>query len=515
MRSDGLHGYALGSAVRATENLHPRSWAQAQGRVQHLFPSSTTNSMSSTQKGPQFDHAAFLSKMKASSEQLMFIVRTKSERRQYERTLLRKYNRLRRCYLSNRVPRKMKHAQAYNEAVETYALQSKKKMHEHCQTLLQAVANPMMLEPSLAELRPKVRLSPNEQEMLACKYGKWSWLRGLQAVLLNQQFTTGKYQKYKIPKPGKQGCRTIEVPDTGTRVVAKTMLKVLNPLFDPRFYPLSIGFRPGRSPLHGLAAAEQLVQRGLTHWVKCDIRDAFGQIPKPMLVDVLKSRLKGSSIMWLIEEVLGKDRKRGIPQGVAISPLAMNVYLDHVLDQWWAKNFPDTCLVRYADDILIACPSRRTAIDACDALDLRTRTVGMPIKEKLTDALFDLNRGDVVDWLGFQIRLTQNELDFSLGVNSWNRLEFKLQEVKVRKEKGETYTQDEINSIGFGRVLEKAVAIEQHQVAAVAQQIRELAAEANLGMVGFTGDAAHKAWSLGQKKWQQAREDVIPWLPAA
>ena len=80
--------------------------------------------------------------------------------------------------------------------------------------------------------------------------------------------------------------------------------------------------------------------------------------------------------MWLIEEVLGKDRKRGIPQGVAISPLAMNVYLDHFLDAWWVEKFPETCLVRYADDILIACPSCQSAIDAFNALDLRTRTIG-------------------------------------------------------------------------------------------------------------------------------------------
>ncbi len=481
----------------------------------HLIPSSSTNRMSPTQTDPQFDHAAFLSKLKASSEQPMFVVRTKSEERQYERNLLTKYNRLRHCYLSNRVPQTMKHDLAYKEAVETWALKSKASMHEHCKTLLQAVGNPMMLEPSLAELLPKLRLSPDEQEMLACNYGKWDWLRGLQTALLNQEFTTGKYQKYKIPKPGKQGFRTIEVPDTETRIVSKTMLDVLRPLLDPSFYPLSIGFRSGRSRLHGIAAAEQLVKRGMTHWVKCDIRDAFGQIPKPTLLDVLKSRLKGSSIMWLIEEVLGKNRKRGIPQGVAISPLAMNVYLDHFLDTWWVEKFPETCLVRYADDILIACPSRQSAIDAFNALDQRARTIGMPIKEKLTDALFDLKSGDVVDWLGFQIRLTQDELDFSLGFNSWDRLEFKLQEVKVRNEKGETYTHDEINSIGFNRVREKAVAIEEHQIASVAKQIRELAEEANLDMTGFTDDDAHEAWSLGQEKWQEAREDVIPWLPAA
>jgi len=213
--------------------------------------------------------------------------------------------------------------------------------------------------------------------------------------------------------------------------------------------------------------------------------------------------------------VLGKSRKRGIPQGVAISPLAMNVYLDHFLDHWWVKRFSETCLIRYADDILIACPTRQSAVEAFHALDQRATTIGMPIKEKLTDALFDLSSGDVVDWLGFQIKLTHDELDFSLGVNSWDRLEFKLQEFKVREEKGETFTRDEINSIGFGRVCQKAVAIEKHQIAAVAQQIRELAEEADLDMTGFTDDDARKAWSIGRSKWNEAREDVIPWLPAA
>lgn len=426
------------------------------------------------------------------------------------------YNRLRRVYLSNRVIDGCNPEVAYQIAVDGWALKSKAKRHEHCQSLLQAVANPMRLDASLRELHTKLRLTNDEQEWLcgdpSCK---WMWLRGVQDELLRRDFSAGKSRKFKIPKPGKAGFRTIEVPSTKTRIVAKTMLKVLAPLLDPDFHPLSIGFRPGRSALHGLAAAEQLVERGLTHWVKCDIRDAFGQIPMPTLMDVLSSRLHGSSIMWLIEEVLGKDRKRGIPQGVAISPLAMNVYLDHFLDHWWVKRFPETCLIRYADDILIACPTRQSAVEAFNALDQRATTIGMPIKEKLTDALFDLSSGDVVGWLGFEIKMTQDELDFSLGVNSWDRLEFKLQEFKVREEKGETFTRDEINSIGFGRVCQKAVAIEKHQITAVAQQIRELAEEANLDMTGFTDDDARKAWSIGRSKWNEAREDVIPWLPAA
>ena len=426
-----------------------------------------------------------------------------------------RYRRLQRCYLRNRKDPYSKPLPAYENAVMSWALQSKAKKHEHCETLLRAVANPMMLNVSLRELIPKLKRREKEfGHIESDPSGKWNWLRNLQTSLIEETFCRSKYQKYKIPKLGKQGYRTIEVPCAETRVVVKTMQKVLVPLLDPAFYQLSIGFRPNRSTLHGLAAVEQLRRRGMEHWVKCDIRDAFGQIPKPTLLEVLNSRLHGSPIMWLVEEVLDRNRKRGIPQGISISPLAMNVYLDHFLDNWWVKRFPDTCLVRYADDILITCRTRQSAIEAFEALQNQAKTIGMPLNERQTDAVFDLSRGDVVDWLGFQIQSQGEELNYSLGPKSWDRLKFKFQEVKERKAKGESYMQTDITSIGFGRVLEKAVAIEESKVAAVARQIRELANEANLDITSFTDEEAADAWCIGQQKWHKAREDVLPWLPA-
>ena len=171
--------------------------------------------------------------------------------------------------------------------------------------------------------------------------------------------------------------------------------------------------------------------------------------------------------------------------------------------------------MRYADDILIACPTRQSAIAAFNALEEQTKTIGMPLKERQTDAVFDLSGGEMVDWLGFQIRLHGDELKCSLGVKSWDRLEDKLQEVRARKTKGECYTDADITSIGFGRVHEKAIAINEQQVPAVAHQIRELAEESKLDMSGFTDGEALRAWLIGQEKWQEAREQVLQWLPAA
>jgi hypothetical protein len=463
----------------------------------------------------QFDPVASAQKVQASVEQAMIEEKEKSEQMRRVGILRRHYNRLQSCYLGNRVKAYSKPLPAYERAVKDWALQSKEKKHEHCETLFQAVANPMMLDASLNELGPRLRLTQDEKEILnSGSSAMWAWLRGIQYDLLHKYFRRGKYQKYKISKPGNQGYRTIEVPNTETRIVAKTTLRVLSPLLDPDFYPLSIGFRPNRSALHGIAAAEQLQRRDMTHWVKCDIRDAFGQIPKPTLLEVLNSRLHGSSIMWLIEEILDRNRKRGIPQGVSISPLAMNVYLDHFLDKWWAKRFPDTCMVRYADDILIACPTRQSAINAFNSLQQQTMTIGMPLKEKQTDAVFDLNGGDVVEWLGFQIRLQGEVLKCSIGTKSWDSLEYKLREVRTRMEKVESYSDADLVSIGFGRVLEKAIAIEEQKVPTVAEQIRELAEECNLDMSGFTDVEAFKAWSIGRQKWQEAREQVLQWLPA-
>ncbi len=474
--------------------------------------------MTKQMKGPPFNPLALAKETQVAVELLLLEDQTKSQAQTSEPAAeieaTRQYSRLQSCYLSNRVRELYGPLEAYKLAVKEWALFSADRKHEHCQTLLAAVANPMMLNISLEKLMPKlIRRDADLELFLHDSSAKWNWLRGLQRDLLENSFRRGKYEKYKIAKPGNSGFRTIEVPNSEARIVARTLVSVLEPLVDPLFYPLSVGFRPGRSVLHGIAAAEQLLQRGLTHWVTCDIRDAFGQVPKQPLMDVLASRLHGSSVMRLVREILDVHRKRGIPQGIAISPLAMNVYLDHFLDRWWTERFPHTCLVRYADDIMIACPSRQLAIAAFEALEIRGTAIGMPVKEKQTDAVLDLTKGDVVDWLGFRIRLCGDDMKVTLGTKSRERLEFKLKEVQTRKCGGETYSREDIASIGFGRMLEKAIAFGEQQVPAAAVKIRDLANEVNLDMSGFTNERAQLAWSLGQQKWQEAREKVTDWLP--
>jgi hypothetical protein len=305
------------------------------------------------------------------------------------------------------------------------------------------------------------------------------------------------------------------VPSTETRIVARSVSNVLVPLIDPDLYPLSLGFRPNRSPMHGIAAAEQLLQQGFTHWVVCDIRDAFGQLPKQRCLQILESRLKKSPIMWLVEEILDRQRKKGVPQGIAISPLMLNVYLDHYLDQWWLKNQPDTVLVRYADDLAIACPSHESAVASYSALKDRICTIGLQIKEELDDAVFDLSAGERIDWLGFRVRYSGEAMRLSLNDQSWQNLEMELAETKYRQNKmEETVDSRDVARIAFGWLAQKAAAFEEAQIPAVADQIRKLSLhQYGLDMSELTDEDANEAWQSAQMSLNMARHDVIEWLP--
>ena len=74
---------------------------------------------------------------------------------------------------------------------------------------------------------------------------------------------------------------------------------------------------------------------------------------------------------WLnagvIEAGLEVDVVRGTPQGAVISPLPANVYLHHVLDGWFAREWRpreargEVYIVRYADDFVLGFEYRSDA----------------------------------------------------------------------------------------------------------------------------------------------------------
>jgi retron-type reverse transcriptase len=120
-----------------------------------------------------------------------------------------------------------------------------------------------------------------------------------------------------------------------------------------------------------LRALRSAITRQGQHFVlDVDIRKYFDSIPHHALRAILDQRVTDGVIRrmidkWLKAGVLEAGRlhrpTQGSPQGGVISPCLSNIYLHHVLDDWFEHTVRPrlkgrASLVRYADD---GAPRRR------------------------------------------------------------------------------------------------------------------------------------------------------------
>jgi RNA-directed DNA polymerase len=177
-------------------------------------------------------------------------------------------------------------------------------------------------------------------------------------------------RRVEIPKPA-GGVRLLGIPAVRDRVVQQTLLDILQPIFDPEFHPSSYGYRPGRSCHHAITKATLFIREYQRKWVvDMDLSKCFDTLDHSLIISSFGKRIKDGSILALLEKFLksgvmvGEEWQAsdvGSPQGGVISPLIANVYLD-AFDQFMKGR--GHRIVRYADDILILCQSKKAATHA-------------------------------------------------------------------------------------------------------------------------------------------------------
>ncbi len=254
-------------------------------------------------------------------------------------------------------------------------------------------------------------------------------LQSLSDDLKNGRYRTAKPRKVKIPKQG-SGERTLALLNIKDRVAHRSILQIIQPVLDPSFEDTSYGFRPDLQRQHALAKALEWTRKGRNTWVVEDVRNAFDMVPRQRLLDIVRKRLPNAGDAWVqIEGAIHSSNKRGIPQGSPLSPLLLNLYLDHHLDKAWASRSPDTPLLRTADDLLVLCRSKAEAEDARELLRRLLTPAGMPLKGQQETAITSLTPDHPADWLGYSIHLQEQQPVIRIGERSWSRLEAKLAEL--------------------------------------------------------------------------------------
>jgi RNA-directed DNA polymerase len=197
---------------------------------------------------------------------------------------------------------------------------------------------------------------------------------------LSERLRRGAYRakpvrRVYIPKAdGRQ--RPLGVPALEDKIVQRSVVEVLNAIYEQDFLGLSYGFRPRRSQHYALDALWVGIVKKKVDWVlDADIRDFFGTLSHEWLVKFVEHRVADKRVVRLIQKWLAagvlEDGKRtqseiGTVQGGSISPLLSNIYLHYVFDlwvQWWRRKQArgDVVVVRWADDFVVGFQHREEA----------------------------------------------------------------------------------------------------------------------------------------------------------
>jgi len=197
--------------------------------------------------------------------------------------------------------------------------------------------------------------------------------------------------------------RPLGIPSFEDKVAQRAVIMVLDAVYEEDFYPCSYGFRRGRSAHQALHALRSELWAKRLYWVvDLDIRKYFDSIPHYHLRTFLDQRVTDGVIRrmidkWLkagvVEDGLLRRTTEGSPQGGVVSPCLSNVFLHHVLDEWFLNEVKprlkgESTLVRFADDAVMAFANLDDAKRVLAVLGKRLGRYGLtlhPDKTRLVD----------------------------------------------------------------------------------------------------------------------------------
>lgn len=250
---------------------------------------------------------------------------------------------------------------------------------------------------------------------------------------LIKSIKSGKYhpnpvRRVEIPKD-KTSKRPLGIPTVVDRVIQQAIQQELSPIYERQFSDNSFSYRPKRSTHQALHRCKQFISEGYQYAVDMDVEKFFDTVNHSKLIEILSRTIDDGRVISLIHKYLNagvvvkhkfETTEKGVPQGGPLSPLLSNIMLNELDKELTGREHR---FVRYADDIVILCKSRRGAERVMESIThfIESRLFLKVNREKTQ--VVDFNK---IKFLGYSFYKVKGEVRFRIHPKSVIKLRDKI-----------------------------------------------------------------------------------------
>ncbi|MBS1257690.1 MAG: hypothetical protein MAG551_00735 [Candidatus Scalindua arabica] len=218
--------------------------------------------------------------------------------------------------------------------------------------------------------------------------------------------------------------RPIGIPAFEDKILQRAVTMLLGAIYEIDFYDFSYGFREERSAHDAVKAIRNACyEEKVRVIIDADVTKFFDNMSHGRIREILRMRINDGKIIrligkWLNAGVIEKDNIHyptcGSPQGGVISPMIANIFLHHVLDEWYVNKVKPrlkgcSFLLRFADDFVLGCEFEGDSHRLMEVLPKRFEKYGLTIHPEKSKVIsfkwpskFKAKSGNgTFDFLGF------------------------------------------------------------------------------------------------------------------